>query len=232
MMMIKRRSVTSNVTSGFPMLKSKSFNCTIMDCWVSTFSFASSSNFKSKFRNKVTFSSNKISSITSQNYDNLFSQIAPQPIKLSETSSLKWLTIQQPTKYIHLLTTGPDVIEGDGVFSQYVLPLHQRGYYSMICKNLQTSRHWPMPSFFVIDPGDPYKVDQIPPSRITDFKVTAHLSEEPYAPARLAFTWTAPGDDFSIGRAVKYKFYCGQDRNNLDYDSCKSIKKKWKHLSQ
>ena len=93
----------------------------------------------------------------------------------------------------------------------------------MICKNLQTSRHWPMPSFFVIDPGDPYKVDQIPPSRITDFKVTAHLSKEPYGSARLRFTWTAPGDDFSIGRAVKYKFYCGQDRNNLDYDSCKSI---------
>ena len=93
----------------------------------------------------------------------------------------------------------------------------------MICKNLQTSRHWPLPSFFVIDPGDPYKVDQIPPSRITDFKVTAHLPKEPYGPARLEFTWTAPGDDFSIGRAVKYKFYCGYFPNSLDYDSCKSI---------
>ena len=39
------------------------------------------------------------------------------------------------------------------------------------------------------------------------------------------FSWTAPGDDFSIGRASLYKIYCGYVRSNLDYDNCKSIGK-------
>lgn len=105
------------------------------------------------------------------------------------------------------------------MFSQYVLPLHHRGYYSILC-HLDSSRHWPMPSFHVIDPGNPYE-DQVPPSKITDFKVSVHDNAD--GSARLKFTWTAVGDDYSIGRAVKYKFYCGYDRNSLDYDNCKAL---------
>ena len=60
-------------------------------------------------------------------------------------------------------TLGPDIIENDGVYSQYVLPLNQIGYYSMIC-HMDSFRHWPMPSFHVSETTHATR-DSIPPSR-------------------------------------------------------------------
>ncbi|XP_026970045.1 calcium-activated chloride channel regulator 4 [Sagmatias obliquidens] len=46
-------------------------------------------------------------------------------------------------------------------------------------------------------PSDPSLTDVFPPSQITDLKATSDEDE-------ISLTWTAPGDDFDVGRVQKY----------------------------
>ena len=48
--------------------------------------------------------------------------------------------------------------------------------------------------------------------RITDFQIQIKNPKQPYGSATLNLTWTAPGDDFTFGRAFQYKIYCGYER--------------------
>ena len=49
-------------------------------------------------------------------------------------------------------------------------------------------------------------------SRVTDFQIQIKNPKQPYGSATLNLTWTAPGDDFTFGRAFQYKIYCGYER--------------------
>ena len=46
------------------------------------------------------------------------------------------------------------------------------------------------------------KPDYFPPSRITDLKLKNYVNRTLYA----TLEWTAPGDDYNIGRAFRYVF--------------------------
>ena len=114
--------------------------------------------------------------------------------------------------------------ENDGIFSQYLLPLANEGYHSYLCQLTNTNgslqRFWPLPSFHMREPNL-YRLDTIPPSRITDLKI--QVEDLNFGAKNLIFTWTAPGDDFNFGKARYYKIYCGNDRNDLSYNDCRAI---------
>lgn len=52
-------------------------------------------------------------------------------------------------------------------------------------------------------PSDPSLTDVFPPSQITDLKATSDEDE-------ISLTWTAPGDDFDVGRG-KDEVSCSVD---------------------
>ena len=126
--------------------------------------------------------------------------------------------------FFNLFFLAPDMGENDGIFSQYLL-LTNGGYHSYGCQLTNAgssvpSRFWPLPSFHVVQLNG-YQIDTIPPSRITD--LTIQIESLNFRAQTLIFTWTAPGDDFNFGRAMYYKIYCGNDRNDLSYHNCRSI---------
>lgn len=129
---------------------------------------------------------------------------------------------------MRLFTTfsAPDITRFDGIYSQYLLPLSQAGYYSSICAlhdETIGSRIFPLPSFHVENPYDTLH-DSIAPNRITDLSVTFEKLEHAYETSTsLEFRWTAPGDDFNVGRASYYKIYCGYNTTHLSYHDCKSL---------
>lgn len=46
-------------------------------------------------------------------------------------------------------------------------------------------------------PQSPSSLDLFPPSQITDLEATSHEDE-------ISLTWTAPGDDFDVGKGKDY----------------------------
>ena len=112
------------------------------------------------------------------------------------------------------------------MFTEYLLPLNQKGYYSTICGYENENfgdRYFPLPSFYVETPNSAFH-DTIPPSPIRDLQLF-HSKPQTHADISISlnFTWTAPGNDFNHGRALYYKIYCGYTRENLSYHHCKSI---------
>ena len=74
---------------------------------------------------------------------------------------------------LQLFISAPDITRLDGIYSQYLLPLNQKGYYSTICgfdDKTIGARYFPLPSFHVEIPTSPFH-DTIPPSPIRDLQV-------------------------------------------------------------
>ena len=74
---------------------------------------------------------------------------------------------------LYLCISAPDITRLDGIYSQYLLPLNQKGYYSTICgfdDKTVGARYFPLPSFHVEIPTSPFH-DTIPPSPIRDLQV-------------------------------------------------------------
>ena len=57
--------------------------------------------------------------------------------------------------------------------------------------------------------------DSLPPSRITDFKLANYFNNSLF----LTLAWTAPGDDFTAGRAFRYEIRCFTAREALSQDN-------------
>ena len=77
------------------------------------------------------------------------------------------------SKILQLFISAPDITRLDGIYSQYLLPLNQKGYYSTICgfdDKTIGARYFPLPSFHVEIPTSPFH-DTIPPSPIRDLQV-------------------------------------------------------------
>jgi len=59
-------------------------------------------------------------------------------------------------------------------------------------------------SEFYISSGSVQKRDVFPPNRITDFKLANYFNNSLF----VTLAWTAPGDDFTMGKAFRYEIRC------------------------
>lgn len=59
-------------------------------------------------------------------------------------------------------------------------------------------------SEFYISSGSVQKRDVFPPNRVTDFKLANYFNNSLF----VTLSWTAPGDDFTMGKAFRYEIRC------------------------
>ena len=143
---------------------------------------------------------------------------------------------------------GPDLRDGDGIFSSYFFEVYRSGYYYskflVVSVSDETfSRHLIGPSFFVSEAIDNSLGDRIPPARIMDLRIQTYddVNREGF----ISLIWTAPGDNLNDGQgsffamhtdvctyprtnlsfsANHYKIYCGFSRTDLGYDDCTGVR--------
>lgn len=137
----------------------------------------------------------------------------------------------------------PDVTSRDDVYSQYFYNIYHRGFYTVRyeltnANDIKDRRYWVGPSFYVTVPVDQSQGDRIPPSRITDLRV----SQNHDVPTEVTLEWTAPGDDWNEGQgtvflsekvlcwwqvlsAHYYRIFCGPSRTSLSYTECFSFRR-------
>ncbi|KAF2366642.1 Calcium-activated chloride channel N-terminal [Trinorchestia longiramus] len=113
---------------------------------------------------------------------------------------------------------GPDMTQGDGVYSRFV-PNLITGKFSVTIYVEGTigqysfARHVRLGVLNVISSTP--TVDAIPPARVVDLR----MSFLPGTPNQISFTWTAPGNDFDYGTADRYMVKVGPtpDLENGEY---------------
>ena len=65
---------------------------------------------------------------------------------------------------------------------------------------------------YFINNGIPEIKDIFPPSRITDLHISRHVNTS----LQVYLSWTAPGDDFTSGRAASYDIRCSTNRTHME----------------
>ncbi|XP_068242203.1 LOW QUALITY PROTEIN: calcium-activated chloride channel regulator 1-like [Palaemon carinicauda] len=124
---------------------------------------------------------------------------------------------QYPPLEVELLDngfTGPDMIQGDGVYSRFVPSLRSAKYSMTVhvegtLDGFTFSRHARIGTISIV--GTPPVEDILPPSRIMDF----HASLEPGSTSKVRFTWTAPGGDLDFDSADHYVVMISRSQQDL-----------------
>ncbi|XP_042214205.1 calcium-activated chloride channel regulator 1-like [Homarus americanus] len=110
--------------------------------------------------------------------------------------------------------TGPDMAQGDGVYSRYV-PGLELGKYSIMVRvqgeveGNEFARHVRLGMVDVV--GTKPSPDALPPARVVDLRATLL----PDTANQVSFTWTAPGGDLDYGTADRYVVMTSQNQRDL-----------------